>query len=87
METLEAKIKQAILHPEAEVRGTAVRHFSCEFSRDTTVMDWVIRAVQQYGRDGAGRTGSRGGASADGGHGSVADGGVESRVGSGKPRR
>ena len=46
----EPKIKAAILHPEEEVRGTAVSYFSGSFSQDTTIMPLVIQAVETYGR-------------------------------------
>lgn len=47
----ESKIKQAILHPESEVRHAAVKYFSKSFSNDTSVMPVVIDAVKQYGRE------------------------------------
>ena len=46
----EPKIKAAILHPEEEVRVTAVSYFSGAFSRDETVMPRVIEAVETHGR-------------------------------------
>jgi hypothetical protein len=45
----EDKIKQAILHPEREVREIAVRYFSESFRPDQDVMPLVIQAVEIYG--------------------------------------
>ena len=45
----ESKIKQAILHPEREVRDIAARYFSESFSPDQDVMPLVIQAVETYG--------------------------------------
>lgn len=45
----ESKIKQAILHPESEVRYAAVEYFSKSFSNDESVMPVVIDAVEKYG--------------------------------------
>ncbi len=45
----ENKIKQAILHPESEVRYTAVKYFSDSYSEDRTVIPLVIQAVGKYG--------------------------------------
>ncbi len=47
----EAKIKQSILHPESEVRLTAVDYFAGSESCDPEVMPLVIQAVDKYGRD------------------------------------
>ena len=47
----EDKIKQAILHPEAEIRLTAVSYFADSHSSDPTVMPLLIEAVEKYGRD------------------------------------
>ena len=47
----ESKIKQAILHPEEEVRITAVLYFS--HSDDPEVMPLVIEAIEKYGRESA----------------------------------
>jgi hypothetical protein len=47
----EAKIKQAILHPEEEVRLTAVSYFADLRSSDPEVMPLVIEAIEKYGRD------------------------------------
>ena len=43
-------IKGGILHPEEEVRLTAVEYFAESFSLDGTVMPLVIQAVNKYGR-------------------------------------
>lgn len=45
----ESKIKQAILHPESEVRYAAVEYFSKSFSNDKSVMPVVIDAIEKYG--------------------------------------
>ena len=47
----EARIKPAILHPESEVRLTAVDYFAGSQSCDPEVMPLVIQAVEEYGRD------------------------------------
>jgi hypothetical protein len=47
----EAKIKRAILHPESEIRLTAVDYFADSHSSDPEVMPLVIEAVEEYGRD------------------------------------
>jgi len=47
----ESKIKSAILHPNEDVRLTAVGYFSDAYSEDQTVMPLVIEAVEKYGRD------------------------------------
>ena len=46
----EAKIKEAILHPEKLARQEAVNYFSNCFSRDTDVMPLAIQAVENFGR-------------------------------------
>src|SRR5690348_13978576 len=46
----EDKIKEAILHPDLEIRDRAVRYFAKSFSADTSLMPLVIRAVETYGR-------------------------------------
>ncbi|MFQ5754430.1 MAG: hypothetical protein ACE5HI_20825, partial [bacterium] len=56
----ESKIKQAILHPESEVRYTAVEYFSESYSQDKTVIPLVIQAVEKYGWQHAYRLISRG---------------------------
>ena len=47
----EAKIKQAILHPEEEIRLTAVSYFADSNSSDPAVMPLVIEAIETHGRD------------------------------------
>ena len=49
----ESQIKQAILHPEHEVRLTALEYFADTFTQDTSVMPLVIEAVEKYGRESA----------------------------------
>ena len=46
MRTPEAQIKQAILHPEEEMREQALHYFSDARSQDDTVMPLVIQAVE-----------------------------------------
>ena len=46
----EAKIKEAILHPDIEIRDRAVSYFAKSFSTDTSLMPLVIQAVEIYGR-------------------------------------
>ncbi len=53
MRTPESRIKEAILHPEEEVRLKALSYFSRSRVRDETVMPLVIEAVERYGRDRA----------------------------------
>ena len=45
----ESKIKQAILHPEEEVRLTALGYFAGAHAADETIMPLVIQAVETYG--------------------------------------
>ncbi len=49
----ESDIKSAILHPQEDVRLTAVGYFSDAYSSDPTVMPLVIQAVENYGRETA----------------------------------
>lgn len=49
----EEKIKQAILHPQLEIRQRAVRYFSECYSEDESVVPLVIQAVEKHGRDDA----------------------------------
>ena len=42
------KVKQAILHADAEVRERAVRYFSTAFSDDATLVPLVIEAVKFF---------------------------------------
>ena len=46
----EEKIKEAILHPDIEIRDRATRYFGKSFSSDLTIMPLVIKAVETYGR-------------------------------------
>jgi hypothetical protein len=48
-----AKIKPAILHPDEEVRLTAVSYFSESHSDDPQIMPLVIQAIEKYGRSSA----------------------------------
>ena len=45
------KIKEAILHPDRDVRDAAVNYFARSHSDDPTVMPLVIQAIQLYGLD------------------------------------
>jgi hypothetical protein len=49
----ESKIKAAILHPEEEVRLTALAYFADSYTTDESLMPLVIEAVEKYGRDTA----------------------------------
>ena len=51
MHLREAKIKEAILHPEEDVRLLAVGYFADSRSPDASIMPLVIQAVEKYGRD------------------------------------
>jgi hypothetical protein len=46
----EDKIKEAILHPDIEIRDRAVSYFAKSFSTDTSLMALVIKAVETYDR-------------------------------------
>src|SRR5262249_62083135 len=46
----EEKIKEAILHPDIEIRDRATSYFAKSFSTDTSIMPLVIKAVETYGR-------------------------------------
>ncbi len=46
----EDKIKEAVLHPDMEIRDRAVSYFAKSFSADTSLMPLVIKAVDTYGR-------------------------------------
>ena len=46
----EDKIKQAILHPDLDVRDTAIRYFYSSTSPDQTLMPLAIQAIERYGR-------------------------------------
>jgi hypothetical protein len=45
------KIKEAILHPDADVRDAAVFYFARSYSPDPTIMPLAIRAFEPYGLD------------------------------------
>lgn len=47
----EDKIKEAILHPDIEIRDRAVMYFAKSFSTDTSIMPLVIKAVETFGRE------------------------------------
>ena len=47
----EAKIKEAILHPDIEIRDRATMYFAKSFSPDASIMPLVIKAVETYGRN------------------------------------
>jgi hypothetical protein len=46
----EDKIKEAILHPDIEIRDRAASYFGKAFSSDLTIMPLVIKAVETYAR-------------------------------------
>ena len=46
----ESKIKEAILHPEPEIRQRATRYFATPACRDASIILLVIKAVQHCGR-------------------------------------
>jgi hypothetical protein len=46
----ESKIKEAILHPDIEIRDRATSYFAKAFSSDLSIMPLVIKAVETYGR-------------------------------------
>ena len=47
----ESKIKEAILHPEEEIREKALHYFSDAPCEDVSIMPLVIEAVEKYGRE------------------------------------
>src|SRR5438067_12432195 len=49
----EAKIKDAVLHPDKLVRREALHYFTDCYSRDPEVLPRAIQALQTYGRRGA----------------------------------
>src|SRR5260370_41958711 len=49
----EAKIKEAIVHPEKLVRQEALLYFADCYSRDAEVMPLAIKAIETYGRSHA----------------------------------
>ncbi len=46
----EDKIKEAILHPDPEIRDGATRYFAKSYSHDASIMAQVIKAVETHGR-------------------------------------
>ena len=50
MRLSEDKIKEAILHPDADIRSRATSYFARSFSSDASIMPLVIKAVETYGR-------------------------------------
>jgi hypothetical protein len=46
----EDKIKEGILHPDLDVRDTAIRYFYSSTSPDQTLMPLAIQAIERYGR-------------------------------------
>jgi hypothetical protein len=53
MRLSETTIKQAILHPEADIRGRALAYFAKSYSQDASVMPLVVEAVETYGKQDA----------------------------------
>jgi hypothetical protein len=49
----EAKIREALVHPDKVVRQEALLYFADCYSRDDEVMPLVIRAIETYGRSHA----------------------------------
>jgi hypothetical protein len=47
------KLKEAILHPEAEIRERAVSHFAKSYSHDVSIVPLIIQAIERHGREGA----------------------------------
>jgi len=45
----EAKIKEAILHPDLDIRDKAIRYFD-DLTLDSTLMPLAIQALEKYGR-------------------------------------
>lgn len=56
MQFTESQIKAAILHPEEEVRLTALAYFADSYSTDESIMSAVIEAIETHGRESAFRT-------------------------------
>jgi hypothetical protein len=56
----EEKIKEAILHPDLEIRDRATDYFARAKSPDPSIMPLIIRSVETYGRQGAYRVISSG---------------------------
>jgi hypothetical protein len=53
MRLVEARIKEALVHPDQLARQAALNYFAESFSRDPEVMLFAIQAFEQYGREGA----------------------------------
>ncbi len=53
MRLAEAKIKEAIVHPEKLVRQEALLYFADCYSRDAEIMPLAIKAIETYGRSSA----------------------------------
>jgi hypothetical protein len=53
MRLSEDKIKEAILHPDPEIRDRATSYFARSYSPDPSIMPLVIRAVETHGRERA----------------------------------
>lgn len=49
----EEKIKEAILHPDLEIRDRATNYFAKSYSHDTSIIALVIKAVETYGKQDA----------------------------------
>jgi hypothetical protein len=50
MRLSEDKIKEAILHPDVDVRDVAIRYFDSSTTPDHTLMPRAIKALEKYGR-------------------------------------
>jgi hypothetical protein len=48
MELPESQIKQAILHPEEEVRLKAISYSTDAHTQDESIMPLIIEAVEKY---------------------------------------
>jgi SEC-C motif len=46
----ESKLREAILHPDPDIRDRATSYFAKSFSSDLSIMPLVIKAVETYGR-------------------------------------
>jgi hypothetical protein len=53
MRLSENQIKEAILHPDPELRDRAISYFSKSFSPDPEIMPLVIKAIETHGRHDA----------------------------------
>src|SRR6266446_995003 len=49
----EAKIKEAILDPDPEIRDRATSYFAKSYSQDTSITAQVVKAVETHGRQDA----------------------------------